>query len=247
MFKKIYQYISLSNDRETIQKIIDKAHGNLILDLEDTVEDKQKAIQTLEQLSNNPNINIHLRIHDKTNLEYLNKTKIQIKEILVPKVRSSDEIENLRKLYPYYKYIAMIEDSISFNHKHDIISFCDGIHFGYYDYCLFDNIFPIEFDKEFERLQDELYQLCRSMNKKFISSPVRNTSILKDKLKNNYFNVSIVRHNQLKNLIPIYYYALDLIKKYEFKDEIFVKDENDFISTHEYKLAKKLIKDYYTL
>lgn len=247
MFKRIYQYVSLSNERETIQKIIDKAYGNIILDLEDTVEDKKQAIHTLGKLTNNPNINIHVRIHDKTNLDYLSKITLDIKEIFVPKVTSHFEIRNLKEQYSTYSYITMIEDEYTKELIENCLVYSDGIHFGYYDYCLSNNIFPINFDYWFNVIQEELYKECEKKGKKFISSPVKDTDILYKNFKQReLFFVSIVRYSQLNNLIPDYWYALDIIKKYELKNDIFNKyDIDSYITPHEYKLAKKYVENFH--
>lgn len=261
------QYFSLLRYR-AISKLLINQKFTLILDMEDsaqnlfskkkTFELKKKCREGIVYLSKNLiNLeNCFLRINsskseyfkdDIKTIENEIKNRFKLKAIFLPKTENYEEIEYLFKILKF-PIIPIIETYNGYKNLKNILdkdknfNYIYGIHYGHFDYCLDQKIWPFPeiFHQEFWDITDPIINLCNEYKKSFIQTPyplINNNKILwsmKKRLEKNLDKESFITLVSMSTL---------LLKKPNLLNNLKIK-KISYDKIFQINFAKKIIKDY---
>ena len=246
---------------------------SIILDLEDSAQDlfSRKRTENLKRICQKGLIHIARKKINVKNKIFIRINKVdtkvfdedikaikasvryglKIEGIFVPKI---DNFSQLNKVYNILKkncsikLVPIIEtkrglknlESIIKKDKNRIISY---VHYGHFDYCLDQNLwpFPEPYHREYWKIISHIVQVLKSYEYKFVQTPfplIKNYSIywssvkyLKEILKVSKFGMSLVSYDEKFFIKP------KKIKKLKIKS---ISKNNNF----KIKFAKKICKEY---
>ena len=246
---------------------------SIILDLEDSAQDlfSKKKTKDLKNICREGLIyiskkkiliknNIFIRINKIETEEFASDIKaikssiqygLRIKGIFVPKVENFSELNKtnniLNKNYRI-KLVPIIETKKGLENLENIVKkdkkkIISHVHYGHFDYCLDQNLwpFPEPYHKEYWDIIIPMLKILKKYKYNFVQTPfplIKNYSIywssvkyIKEVLKISKFNMSLVRHDKKFFTRP------NKIKKLKIKP---MSKNNSF----KIIFAKKIYKEY---
>ncbi len=229
-YKAVYKF--LHNINKKISIILDlEDSAKDIFDIENTYKLKKQCRDGIIYFSKQNknflrNINLYIRINSSNSkyfkddivcLKKIVKKKI-IKGIFLPKVADYNVIQKLNNLLKLKKYnisiVAMIENKKGLLNLEKILkkdiqnNLISKIHYGHYDYCLSERLwpFPEPYHKELWEICGNIIKLCQIYKKQYIQFPfplINNPNLfnqyieyMRSKYKNLDFGMSLINYNE---------------------------------------------------